>query len=614
MTYSHSMRSDRPGIALVTVLLVILVCGALAAGAAMMTSNAWIINRYNVNQSRLEAAANAGLAEARAVLNFNPVVYPDSAYSILEDSVAVADAYGNPIPGVWRSTYVGPTGATTGQYGIFGSIVVVANDRAGDRVIRRLQVIQESFAKFAYFTDKEPSNIAFGGGDQIFGPVHTNDELKIYDSGATFHGPVSTAKVVQNADAGTFKQGYTEHAPVIPMPDMADLQKMSNLATDAGMYFNSAPAADARARMRIEFIAVDLNGDGDRTDGNEGFIRVYESSNETWLGAFRPPDYCSDYDWWGNCTSGSGLRNSLNCGDFGSPHDGTFIAAADHNPPATEDWNAGLTGPTARCFLGGDPVFFGGFEANDTQGQWVQRNQPVPDPLDALNRPDERYLFPITRSLNINFKGVIFVDGSVAVSGVVRGHVTLAATGDIIIVDDLTYAIDPGAGKRNCMDDDDANDDVLGLFSGDSIIVADNTINAPTRAIPSGDNYRTYDNSDDSYREHEYIHATLLTLQSFAVESYGSGSNNDEACLSPPSDANGRGCLYLTGGIVQQTRGAVGTGSGTGYVKRYSYDKCVAATPPPYFPTTGHFDRGRYFQVDPAGFNVVDYYERLTSS
>jgi hypothetical protein len=56
----------------------------------------------------------------------------------------------------------------------------------------------------------------------------------------------------------------------------------------------------------------------------------------------------------------------------------------------------------------------------------------------------------------------------------------------------------------------------------------------------------------------------------------------------------------------------VGTGAGTGYVKRYSYDACAAEEPPPYFPTTGHFSKGQYYQVDPAGFNVSTYYDMLT--
>jgi hypothetical protein len=37
----------------------------------------------------------------------------------------------------------------------------------------------------------------------------------------------------------------------------------------------------------------------------------------------------------------------------------------------------------------------------------------------------------------------------------------------------------------------------------------------------------------------------------------------------------------------------------------------VLNNPPPYFPTTGHFARGRQFEVDPVGFNVASYYAAL---
>ena len=75
----------------------------------------------------------------------------------------------------------------------------------------------------------------------------------------------------------------------------------------------------------------------------------------------------------------------------------------------------------------------------------------------------------------------------------------------------------------------------------------------------------------------------------------------------------GRGCLYVTGGIIQVTRGPVGTGSGTGFSKSYSYDACAASYPPPYFPTTGRFTDNRYYEVNPVGFNVVSLFQSISS-
>jgi hypothetical protein len=55
------------------------------------------------------------------------------------------------------------------------------------------------------------------------------------------------------------------------------------------------------------------------------------------------------------------------------------------------------------------------------------------------------------------------------------------------------------------------------------------------------------------------------------------------------------GTLKVIGGLIQSTRGAVGTLSGGvinhGYQKDYHYDPRLAANPPPFYPTTGQYDR-----------------------
>jgi hypothetical protein len=169
--------------------------------------------------------------------------------------------------------------------------------------------------------------------------------------------------------------------------------------------------------------------------------------------------------------------------------------------------------------------------------------------------------------------------------------VTVAATDDIVIVDDLTYSVDPGAGTCR---------DILGIFGGDDVIVADNVINAPW--LPGGGNpdpYLTFDDTKD-----EFIHGVVLALRNFSVENFASGATTAEACEATNW---GRGCLYLTGGVIQDTRGPVSYSQavgGSGYLKRYAYDQCAAVDPPPYFPTTGHFARGRFFEVDPVSFDV----------
>lgn len=57
------------------------------------------------------------------------------------------------------------------------------------------------------------------------------------------------------------------------------------------------------------------------------------------------------------------------------------------------------------------------------------------------------------------------------------------------------------------------------------------------------------------------------------------------------------GTLRVLGGIIQKSRGPVGTFNSstgqttTGYAKDYSYDPRLASDPPPYYPTTGQYER-----------------------
>ena len=578
----HSTNhSQKDGFALVVTMLVVLVVSALTTGAVLVGGNHILANRYYERTNQLQIMARSGLEYARALVNGDPTLYPDSAYATLEDGAPVKDGYGNTIPGVKRWLYVGPTGVTTGQYGIFGSVVSIVRDDGGGEVVRRSQISQESFAKFAYFTDIEPSNISFGGGDQIFGPVHSNSDLKIYASGATFHQSVRTAKRVPSPQYGTFKMGYEEHVPRIEMPQTADLNKVAAQAAAGGTLFTgNTNGSYGQASTRIEFVAVDLNNDGDVTDEDEGFFKVYQSGDEAWVVA----------------TWDSDLKNNENCGTW---YGDTFVAAANHpydhdGDPCTPDRTAiqALTSPARRCYLGGHESITNGFVVNDGKGSWLPYAGVQAPGL--AGRPDAGYLFPLSRQYNPSFKGVITVTGKVAVSGILRGRVTLASTDDIILADDIVYATDPGAGL--CQD-------MFGIFSGARVIVADNLLNAPVRP-QNGWNHRTYDDTKD-----EFFHGVILALDIFTVQNYNSGSQNDESC---EAKTWGRGCLYITGGIIQRTRGAVGTGGGTGYVKRYSFDACAAEEPPPYFPTTGHFAKGQYFQVDPVGFSVAAYYELLT--
>jgi hypothetical protein len=628
MLYRVELRNER-GIALVVVLLVVLAIAAIAAGAAFLGSNTSLINKYHDRQSVLEAAADAGLEEARSVVNGDKSKYPASGYTTLENGAAVYSASGAVIPNVKRWTYVGPTGISSGQYGVFGSAVVVVQDAQGNRVIRRGEIYQESFAKFAYFTDVEGA-IMFAAGDQLYGPVHSNDVINISSAlpKATFNGPVTTAKTINTVAYGNFVSTYTQNTAVIPFPDVADLTALQTQAAAGNMSIASTTSGTVgQATTRIEFVALDLDNDNDSTDDNEGFIKVYKvtnAANAWWVVA----DTGGSYGTYG----ANGVQKSRNCGHINGINPGKhsdFKTFAHHAAGAAQDlagW-AVNNGTQRRCYLGGSDIlndwtaptgeFLSGATAatGDSLGSW----QAWPGPIDPLlsakvGATYAQYLWPINRSMNTNFKGVIYVSGKVAVSGKLRGRVTLAATDNIIIADDITYVTNAGSTIVAC---DSRARDILGLFSGTDVIMADNILNDPIPAV-AGQALVTWDETPD-----EFINAVVLALDNWTVENYTLGPSASNPAnpngLGPTgaggqwcgATAWGRGCLFLTGGIIQKTRGAVGLASGTGYLKRYSYDNCAEKNPPPYFPTTGRFVRGHYYEVEPTGFNIATYWPLL---
>jgi hypothetical protein len=556
---------------------------ALAMASVLVGSNARLTNQFESQQSELESVAQAGLELGRAQINADGSLVPAAHYTVLANRAAVTDANGQAIPGLWRTLYLGLAGTTTGQYGLYSSLIAEAGDRGGNRVIRRVELTPESFAKFAYFTDSEGSGIAFGGGDFLTGPVHSNDDIQIYNSGATFQGEVTTAGQISGKSYGRFLAGYTENSANIPMPTTRTLNSLQALATSGGAAFTSSNGGtEGQARVRIEFVAVDLDGDGSRTGDDEGFFMVYRLDNDNgtsreWLAADLP-NGSSSY-----LTSTS----NHNCGYW----QGSQFVRMDTMWSSARRSSA-LRQPTSRCLLGGDAALNDGgvFPASGADGTGVWQAYPgTVDPrLAAVEPARAPYMFPLSHSLNPNFNGVIYVQNKVALSGELRGRVTVVSNANIIIVDDLYYASNPAAGT--CAD-------MLGLFSGDDIVVADNMINSPQ----SLSGWRTY----EELPADERLDAVVLALNTFHVEDYASGPTSGQSC---GSTGWGRGCLALTGGVIQGTRGAVGTSAGTGYLKRYGYDACAAKESPPYFPTTGYYRKGGTFEIDPTGFSPTAYF------
>jgi hypothetical protein len=669
-THQGSPRSGRSsirkGVALVLVLIFVMAMGALAMSSIFMAGNSNLLAKSYDKERNLKSAAEAALAIGKSRVNADPsllIMPPDTVDKTILSQALLQQADGTTLKGIKVNVYVGPTGSTSGQFGRFSSIVAEARDERGNGFIRRLELTQESFAKFAYWSNDESigsTTIFFNNGDELWGPVWSNDTIHIGSGKATFHDEVGTTKNIVGKAYGTFVKGVLENQKPIVLPSLTSLTTLETIAASSNWSLPSSVSAsntETSVRDRLEFVALDLNGINDSTDANEGFFRYYTAS-----GSY---DKQVRGEWYGNATTAPALNTVDLCGDFHwapkdvapAPNDVSrlkFYPANIHaqvwfrdqiqqgykdhygwiNQVALDSANKEqastlkqiLDNPGARCYPGGDPhlvatdrlttindpwtgvkytlasIQKGGTDTTFTPvgkyGSWKQYAAVPNDTIKKYRPWDGKYLYPIDRTFNTAARGVIYVPGNIAVSGVVNGRITLYSKGSIILIDDIRYANDPVKGVCR---------DILGLIAGKDVVISDNAINTPPE-VAIGGGTATYYSLDDT--KDMYIHAVMMALgSSFRVENYSTGPTDTNDCNGIN---NVRGCIYLSGGIIQLSRGAVGTSSGSGYAKRYSYDHCAVVNPPPYFPTTGRFQDNRYIELDPAGFNHKAYFKSLT--
>jgi hypothetical protein len=171
----------------------------------------------------------------------------------------------------------------------------------------------------------------------------------------------------------------------------------------------------------------------------------------------------------------------------------------------------------------------------------------------------------VNHSYTIPAKGIIYVSNNGTTSGAnagmvymtggtVQGQLTIASENDMHISGNITYVHDPRTTPSST--------DALGLITQDSIWV---DASAPTTME---------------------IDAAMMTTGTSGDGDPGSFAVVNYDTRTPV------GPLTIYGGIVQNTRGAVGTGSGgvtqTGFTKQYSYDPRFIQTPPPYYPTVSN--------------------------
>ena len=624
---TQGIRNQR-GMALFMALLLLVVLATLAVGAIMLSGNASLLGKYHAKDAEMRASADAGLEWARDTINGTLGILPPAGFVILQFQVPVRDAGGTVIPGFTRSVFAGRSGTTTGQFGVYASVISRIDDNAGRAVVvRRAELAQESFSQFARFDDTTTSSVVFANGIQVFGPIHTNGVLYVGSSGtpAVFHGLATTASTIQSVGNGTFQKGYKQNVARINLPTPASLATLDGYATTAGLSIAGGALGTNvyNPQVRIEFVPVDIDGDGDFTDENEGFIRVYQGSNN----GPSALNYVTARRWNpGSATDPNAA--SPNCGDVSG---GVFMTAAAHTntTPAPHNHNtastlanqrASLNLASRRCYLGGDARLTNGWvvttPAPGNYGAWLRwpgwgagaapaaiANGTIHPALGGglVGNAMADYLWPINRPFNPNFSGVIYVNGSVGLSGIVRGQVTVAASGNVLLADDLIYVTAPGS-IPDCNQNGDVWADMLGVLTQQFFVIEDNSVNSPFQAGTAA-YVKGYDETAD-----ETIHGAVLTLNSVMSEALGTGSDNSEVCAGNPV---GRGCFNMVGAAIQGKNAARMQGSGggaTGWNPQWTYDRCDGIKGPPYFPTTGRYYKNRYYEIDPVGFTVAGWF------
>jgi len=691
-------RRARRGAAVFLVMIITIASAALAASAILLSSGARLVTNYHSQERDLIYGAEAALQTGTSVITQNPYVLPETSYVQLAANQQFTAADGAVVPNVVFDIYAGPTGAASRQLGRFVTVVAVAKDTARHRqFVRRVELNQETFAKFAYFSVNE-NGICFGSGDRLLGPVFSDDVISsCAGQQAEFMDSVSTPLTFINGNPAidTLYKGWTKAAQPLQLPSSASLGALFGLAAAGGTEFhtpNVASDSTAAIQSRIEFVSYDLNGDGDSTQPGEGFVKFYQVDEATkslvppsvgvWSAAQRDSvaigylrsgisrqhdaNNCGEwryvYDDNGNleweffpiavhatswyktivgaavgglvppAISAANLQETQVVGLF-APADTISVVGMALNPLrngsssypprcyaggdahlaaierdtsaaaplrtgpqwGAQNWTYGRRGGTDTTFTGGDPSD----AAHPTRmGHWLPWPGPTPAPFTAAFQaahPDWRYLFPIDKTYNPSFKGVIAVHGSVGVSGTMNGHVTVYTDGSIGVLDNLRLTNDADTSCQH----------LLGMVAGHNILATDNGINAP-----AGTNLKRLNMRGAS--SDLWVESTVMALKSWGAEGLVFDPGILAVPLQQPCDLQSyaRGCLHVQGSIIQTTRQTV-NGGNYGYAKRYAYDACAAVNPLPFFPTTGRFTTNNYYESDPVHFNVAALYSSL---
>ena len=658
---SPTLRNER-GVALVLTLLITLAIAALAIGGVMIASSGTLTAKFSAKEASLHSLADAGLEVARDSINRVPTILPDTGYIQIVPASSIIDAQGGTVAGYTRTVYAGKTGgrtggpASAGQYGSnFMSIVSVINDPRGSVAARRGLFTQESWSRFAVAINLwSNGGVVYGCGESIAGPFHSNNTLQL-QSGCTtpkvdFFGPVTVVGTISNSGSGNFTQGSTTGASALAWPTAAQFATMQQYAQDADVVGGDYDIAGGntgtnRPCTRLDFQVLDSNRDG-VIQWDEGYVRVFKclSTSDSSLA------YVTGRRWptvpalaVGATVADDPNLVSPNCG---RPGVGTFQSARTRYLAlggatlGRDSARAAILSVNHRCYLGGDPRLFPAVTGDTlladsatvntnlgllTGGKWIRRRAGAHSSVTPVRNTiagggDAEYWIPLGK--NPNFKGVLYVNGDVALSGRLRGRVSVVTTGNIVLADDFQYWTTPGT-------DCSQTGDIFGAISAANVVIEDNNVQVPFRSrnVGSAAGAGTYRGGFDDTPADENYHMFMIMLGNWGGDIPGIPVYTGPASPAIPGTTPDRcadaaaGCVRITGGmglgrIDWWTYWPVGSSNSSGWAERHAYDACGASNPPPYFPTTGRYIKSRYYELDPVWLNqttIAGYFRELQS-
>ena len=462
---------------------------------------------------------------------------------------------------------------------------------------------QGYWSKWAYFANYFNSPNADGTpgsaiwlitGDEIFGPVHCNDDIYIAGS-PIFHGDVSlVGNIVEHGSYNNnpvYHQGLPQQVTTIPL-DQIDFSTLKNNATIQGIVVSGSADIDVNDDV-VTIVNNSTTNSYTIGENNNNIIYVENSLvADPGAGAWMSTNITEQVDVWVPSYSTQWVA-------------GAWSGAI--NVPGT-----GWQPPSGWYKQGGKKYKFVGWKWRSSMGQWWMRYhqkgksykyvssfqyQDVAEVISTDEKMDAHYeyiakaksgwpwalayiephdyytwqdgsnMVAVTSSnlttITTNYTEQVWVPdtnatvvaeiGTASIDGQLSMGLTVVTEGDITITGDYTYMDEKGTGYAYT---NPASDVMSALISGSDIIVANDNPYA------SGD--RT-------------IHASIMATGALTGSSEGDPYSLDgRFYVEDYNQGNYNGELHVYGGIIQNWRGAVGTFGGggprSGFTKDYVYD------------------------------------------